>query len=119
MTSRVIRGSGPGQNPSLDPGSDPDSDPADDQATEPTHALERALADVGIACEVEVQGKLAVLLATDDAMARLTDDATRRLAVDLARTMGFTHVAIELCAVPPARESRGGVPESDAPLPRD
>jgi hypothetical protein len=115
MTSPAVRGSPPGPNS----GSDPDSGPVAGEASDPAHALERALADVGIACDVEGQGKLALLLATDDAMARLADDAMRRQAVDLARAIGFSHVAIELRAAPAELGPGGGVLESDAPLPRD
>ncbi len=101
MTSPAVQGIEPGAVP-------PD----------PAHALVCALSTLGIDCEVEVQGKLALLLAADGSMARLADDATRRHAVDIARAMGFSHVAIELRAAPPERGSRGGVPEPDAPLPR-
>lgn len=59
-------------------------------------ALEGALAERGLVCTVEARFGLAVLVADAATVARLGDAAIRREAVELARTHGFTHVAIEL-----------------------
>lgn len=64
---------------------------------EPTDADARALeADLrqkGIVARVERRGTLAILNTT---MTMLTDPEQRALAVMLARTRGFTHVALEI-----------------------
>jgi 3,4-dihydroxy-2-butanone 4-phosphate synthase len=57
-------------------------------------ALREALADAGIACEVAIDGRLALLRAargTTVDWPRLAD-----LTVELARAAGFTHAAVEL-----------------------
>ena len=60
-------------------------------------ALRQALADAGIACEVEAHDRLAVLVPDDDASAaRLVAADGRRRAASLAREHGFTHAALEL-----------------------
>ena len=73
-----------------------------------------ALTSLGIRCEVEAQGKLAVVLlpsVPDPSLAlRMTvnafDARTRRTIVALGRTHGFANVCVELQPV-------------DATLPRD
>ena len=61
-------------------------------------ALVTALRTMGLACEVEGRGALAILTARGaDAPALLTADA-RREVLDAARGHGFTHVAVELDA---------------------
>jgi sugar phosphate isomerase/epimerase len=88
-------------------------------APDAARALERALANVGVICDVEAQGKLALLLGGGESMMRLADDDIRRQAVNLARALGFSHVAVELRASPPERGSGQGVLDTDAPLPGD
>jgi hypothetical protein len=58
-------------------------------------ALATALAAEGLSCDVEVRGRLAVLLPGADAGA-LADPARRRRAAALAAAHGFSHVALEL-----------------------
>jgi hypothetical protein len=65
-------------------------------------ALAAALAAEGLHCDVEVRGRLAVLLAADDA-ASLADPALRRRATALAAAHGFSHVALELAPAGDAR----------------
>jgi hypothetical protein len=57
-------------------------------------ALAGALAGVGIAADVEVEGTLAVLRPAPGALAPLA--AARAEVVAMARAHGFTHAAVEL-----------------------
>lgn len=70
-------------------------------------ALERALRDEGIACRVEARDRLAVLIpdaspapGMPNAAVDLARRVARERALALARTLGFTHVALELPAPP-------------------
>jgi hypothetical protein len=62
-----------------------------------------ALTGLGIRCEIEEQGKLAVIIPTAGVS---LDARTRRTIVALGRTHGFANVCVELRPV-------------DAALPRD
>lgn len=57
-------------------------------------ALATALAALGVRCEVEARGRLAVLVPR--APLALDDPARRRELQRLAQRHGFTHVALEL-----------------------
>jgi hypothetical protein len=57
--------------------------------------LELALAELGVACDVEARDALAVIRLRDDA-APLALDSLRLSVVQAARSHGFTHVAVEL-----------------------
>jgi hypothetical protein len=65
-------------------------------------ALAAALAVEGLRCDVEVRGRLAVLLTADDAPS-LADPALRHRATALAVAHGFSHVALELAPAGDAR----------------
>jgi hypothetical protein len=58
-----------------------------------TGDLSAALSSLGIHCEVEEQGKLAVIIPTAGVS---LDAKTRRTIVALGRTHGFTNVCLEL-----------------------
>lgn len=66
-------------------------------------ALAAALATIGVPCDVERRGRLALLVPRDAEL--LADPAHRREVQRLAQRHGFTHVALELV-------------DDDAPLPR-
>ena len=74
-------------------------------------ALERALRDLGVRCSVEAYDALAVAV-PEPGERRLEDADVRRRAIELARTLGFSHLAVEL------REP-GHVPTNRASLPGD
>ena len=59
-------------------------------------ALRESLRGVGIACEVEVRGALAVLRADEATAAGLARAELRERALAVAAAHGFTHAAIEL-----------------------
>jgi len=91
--------------PARDLGEDPDRDLGLE--------LQRALAAMGMACDVEVDGRLALLVRarTPDAPVqwdRLQEPALRRELAALAAAHGFSHVAVELEA--------DGAPGYDADL---
>jgi hypothetical protein len=69
--------------------------------------LGAALRKIGIACSVEAQGKLAVLIPEGD-VSVLEQAEVRRAALALLGDHGFTHLALELV------DAGGG-----AALPRD
>ena len=74
-------------------------------------ALERALRDLGVRCSIEAHDALAVAV-PEPGERRLEIADVRRRAIELARTHGFSHLAVEL------REP-GHAPIDRAPLPRD
>jgi hypothetical protein len=81
-------------------------------------ALGAALAALGLPCDVEVSGSLAILVPRVGA--RWPDRPLRLEVTRVARAHGFTHVALEVVsvtglAVPSGCPERGG----DAALPRD
>jgi hypothetical protein len=59
-------------------------------------ALAVAIAELGVQCSLEVRGGLALLLPVQESVAALQVPDTRRAVLALARSHGFTHVAIEL-----------------------
>lgn len=91
------------------------SDQRGDRTPRNAAALASAIADLGVQCSLEARGGLALLLPTQESVAALQSPETRRAVLALARTHGFTHVAIEL-----PKERRGaGERGTDAPLLRD
>jgi hypothetical protein len=74
-------------------------------------ALERALRDLGVRCTIEAHDALAVAV-PEPGERRLEVDDVRRRAIQLARTHGFSHLAVEL-------RDPGLAPTDRAPLPRD
>jgi hypothetical protein len=79
---------------------------AEPAAPRPGELRER-LARIGIATEVHVDGKLAVLVLRRGAPEPHLDAAGREAIVAAARECGFTHVALELVEVPaPTDEQR-------------
>ena len=78
-------------------------------------ALGAAIAELGIACTLEVRGGLVLLLPTTDAVASLQLDEKRRAVLALAKQHGFTHVAIEL----PNDRRKSSTPTTDASILRD
>ena len=76
--------------------------------------IARRVPDARILC-LEARGGLVLLLPVDESVAMLQSPETRRAVLALARTHGFTHVAIEL---PKDRRGAGGR-GTDAPLLRD
>ena len=85
-----------------------------DRTTRNAAALARAIADLGVQCSLEVRGGLALLLLVPESVAMLQSPEMRRAVLALARTHGFTHVAIEL-----PNERRGEERGTGAPLLRD
>jgi hypothetical protein len=77
-------------------------------------ALASAIAELGIACDLEARGGLVLLMPAPESVSKLAEADTRRAALALARQHGFTHVAIEL-----PNERRKADPDPDAPLLRD
>ena len=73
--------------------------------------LERALRDLGVRCAIEVYDALAVAV-PEPGERGLEGAEVRRRAIELARTHGFSHLAVEL------REP-GHAPTDRASLPRD
>ena len=73
--------------------------------------LERALRDIGVRCSIDAFDALAVAV-PEPGERRLEDGDIRRQAIALARSHGFSHLAVEL------REP-GHAPTDRAPLPRD
>jgi hypothetical protein len=73
--------------------------------------LERALRELGVRCSVEAYDALAVAV-LEPGERRLEADNVRRRAIELARTHGFSHLAVEL------REP-GHAPTNRASLSRD
>ena len=78
-------------------------------------ALASAIAELGVQCALEARGGLALLLPVQESVVTLQSPETRRAVVELARTHGFTHVAIEL----PTDRRGAGERGTDAPLLRD
>ena len=74
-------------------------------------ALERALRDLGVRCSIQAYDALAVAVPEPGEQTLQSPDI-RRQAIALARTHGFSHLAVEL------REP-GHAPSDRAPLPRD
>lgn len=76
--------------------------------TTPPHAVDAgdasafasALRSVGFGCTVEARARLALLVADADVVLRLAEPAARREVIALARTHGFTNVAVELNPTP-------------------
>jgi hypothetical protein len=58
--------------------------------------LEPHLRDSGIACRVEVRDRLAILVPENSRDDSRLSAEQRRLILQLAKTEGFTHVAVEL-----------------------
>lgn len=56
--------------------------------------LEQSLAELGIVCDVQENGRIAVLSCTREAPA--LSAPARRLVAALAKSHGFTHVALDL-----------------------
>ena len=73
--------------------------------------LERALRELGVRCSVEAYDALAVAV-PEPGDRRLEVAEVRRRAIELARTHGFSHLAVELRAP-------GHAPTDRASLPRD
>lgn len=90
-------------------------EPRGDRSRRNATALAAAIAELGIACTLEVRGGLALLLPTADAVASLQVDETRRAVLALAKQHGFTHVAIEL----PNDRRKSSTRTTDASLLRD
>ena len=67
-----------------------------DRTTRNASALASAIAELGVQCSLEARGGLALLLPVQESIAALQLPETRRAVLALARTHGFTHVAIEL-----------------------
>ena len=84
-----------------------------DRTARNAEALAAGIAELGVECDVEARGGLALLLPAVGSVEKLAEEETRRAALALAKQHGFTHVAIELPS--DRRQSRS----SDAPLPRD
>lgn len=63
--------------------------------------LRAALEGAGVRCEVEEQDRVALLRVDGDACA-LADAALRETVTRLAAEHGYTHVALELPAMPDA-----------------
>ena len=78
-------------------------------------ALASVIAELGVQCALEARGGLALLLPVQESVATLQSPDTRRAVLALARTHGFTHVAIEL----PTDRRDAGERGTDAPLLRD
>ena len=91
-----------------------DSNDRGDRTGRNAAALASAIAELGIACDVEARGGLVLLLPAPESVSKLAEEGTRRAALALARQHGFTHVAIEL-----PNERRKADPDPDAPLLRD
>jgi len=74
-----------------------------DNVPDDAEALGRALTALGIVCTVEVRGRLAILVgdAAED-VHPFGEPAERERALRAAAAHGFTHVAVELRAVPRA-----------------
>jgi hypothetical protein len=66
--------------------------------------LELALAELGVACDVETRETLAVIR-LHPGTAPLAEDSLRLSVVQAARSNGFTHVAVELCEDMPPGEA--------------
>jgi hypothetical protein len=58
--------------------------------------LEVALRDIGVECTVDGRERLAVIVPTAEKSALFVDADRRRAMLALARTYGFTHLAVEL-----------------------
>lgn len=85
----------------IDDASTPPRDLGEDHERDLGLELQRALAAMGMACDVEVDGRLALLMhaRTPDAPVqweRLQDPAVRHELAALAAAHGFSHVAVEL-----------------------
>jgi hypothetical protein len=80
------------------------------ETTGDVSGLAAALARLGLPCDVESRARLAVLGTVPETARRLADTATRRDVIALARSHGFTHVAVELADASPV---------SGAPVLRD
>jgi len=78
-------------------------------------ALASAIAELGLQCSLEARGGLALLQPVQESVEALQSAETRRAVLALARTHGFTHVAIEL----PNDRRGAGERGTDAPLLRD
>jgi hypothetical protein len=74
--------------------------------------LASAIAELGVQCSLEARGGLALLQPVKESVAALQSPETRRAVLALARTHGFTHVAIEL----PNDRRGAGERGTDAPL---
>ena len=73
-------------------------------------ALERALRELGLRCTVEPHDALAVAI-PEVGERGFERDELRRRAIELARTHGFSHLAVELRNVeqnPPGRATLSG-----------
>lgn len=77
-------------------------------------ALAEGIAALGLVCDVEARGGLALLLPAAGSVEKLAEEETRRAALALAREHGFTHVAIEL-----PNDRRTAASDPDAPVLRD
>ena len=86
-----------------------------DRTARNASALASAIAELGVQCALEARGGLALLLPVQESVATLQSPDTRRAVLALARTHGFTHVAIEL----PTDRRDAGERGTDAPLLRD
>lgn len=73
--------------------------------------LERALRDLGVRCSIQAYDALAVAVLEPGGRG-LADADVRRRAIELARTHGFSHLAVEL-------RDPGHVHTDRAPLSRD
>jgi hypothetical protein len=81
-------------------------------------ALGAALATLGLPCDVEASGHLAILVPRPGAP--WLDRALRLEVTRVARVHGFTHVALEVTPEAGATLGAGtSVPGVDAALPRD
>lgn len=57
--------------------------------------LESHVREAGVDCRVEVRDRLAILIPETSRVSRLSADQRRQL-LQLAKSEGFTHVAVEL-----------------------
>lgn len=72
------------------------SSSADSDARKKADQLVAALVGMSVPAGVEPRGTLAVLRVSADVMARLAEPTVRHEVLALARTQGFSHVAVEL-----------------------
>ncbi len=70
--------------------------PGPDPSVPDPSALAAELAALGLDARIEADGRLAVLHAAEESVARLADGALRADVTTAARRSGFTHCAVAL-----------------------